>query len=313
MERAVGPHGPRANMRGSVSRGGIVARMVASPVALDPPWHRLGPAAVRALEVHEAHAHAIPGDRAVRDLGDAVLLHDPRDRDPFWNRVAAVRFPQGDDAFEHRLAELFALFAGLDRQPHVWGSPGYGTPADLGVRLQDHGFIEIGRGLTMLLVDPAATGPWRESRFGGSVQLERIRRPVEERRRLLATELALVLAEAFDVRAERRRGLADEVAASFASSAFHAYLVRVDGEPVAAAKRFTFDGASYLSSIGTRPAWRGRGLGGLVSAAAIRDAVAAGSRWTYLGVYEENDRARNLYERLGFAILGEPAADYLLP
>ena len=31
-------------------------------------------------------------------------------------------------------------------------------------------------------------------------------------------------------------------------------VIRVDGEPAAVAKRLTFDGATYLSSIGSRPA-----------------------------------------------------------
>jgi len=46
--------------------------------------------------------------------GDASL-----DPDPFWNRVSALRMPAEVDAFEARLAELLALFAGLDRRPHL--------------------------------------------------------------------------------------------------------------------------------------------------------------------------------------------------
>jgi hypothetical protein len=50
---------------------------------------------LRALR-HEAAVHAVP-DRELRDYGDCLLLHDPRDREPFWNRLEAVRFP--DDKF----------------------------------------------------------------------------------------------------------------------------------------------------------------------------------------------------------------------
>jgi ribosomal protein S18 acetylase RimI-like enzyme len=92
----------------------------------------------------------------------------------------------------------------------------------------------------------------------------------------------------------------------------HACLIRVDGEPAAAAKRATFDGATYLSSIGTRVPFRGRGLGELATAALTADAVADGSRWTYLGVFAGNDVAIRLYERLGFVRLGPPAPDLLL-
>jgi len=37
-----------------------------------------------------------------------------------------------------------------------------------------------------------------------------------------------------------------------------------------------------------------------VTALAVDDALAVGSRWTYLGVFEENQVARSLYESLGF-------------
>ena len=92
----------------------------------------------------------------------------------------------------------------------------------------------------------------------------------------------------------------------------HACLIRVDGEPAAAAKRATFDGATYLSSIGTRVAYRGRGLGELATAMVTADSVAEGCRWTYLGVFAGNDVAIRLYERLGFVRLGPPAPDLLL-
>ena len=89
-------------------------------------------------------------------------------------------------------------------------------------------------------------------------------------------------------------------------------LTRVDGEPVATGERFTFDGASYLSSIGTRPAWRGRGFARLITTALARDSVAGGSELVYLGVYADNTRAIRLYDRLGFRMLGPRSSDMLL-
>jgi ribosomal protein S18 acetylase RimI-like enzyme len=73
----------------------------------------------------------------------------------------------------------------------------------------------------------------------------------------------------------------------------------------------TSDG-SYLSSIGTRPQFRRRGLGALATSLAIRDALAAGSRFVHLAVEVDNEAARRLYEGLGFAVVGEPAPDLLL-
>jgi len=89
-------------------------------------------------------------------------------------------------------------------------------------------------------------------------------------------------------------------------------LVFVDGSPAAIARRATTADGSYLSSIGTRPAFRGRGLGALVTALAVQDAAAASGPLVHLAVEIDNVRAIRLYERLGFSILGEPAPDLLL-
>jgi ribosomal protein S18 acetylase RimI-like enzyme len=54
------------------------------------------------------------------------------------------------------------------------------------------------------------------------------------------------------------------------------------------------------------------GLGRLVTDVAIEESLALGSRWTYLGVFSDNDVARQLYERLGFVMIGGPSPDLLL-
>ena len=54
--------------------------------------------------------HAIP-NRDLRDLGDAILLHDPVETEPFWNRIEAIHWPAEPDAFDRRLTEILVLFA----------------------------------------------------------------------------------------------------------------------------------------------------------------------------------------------------------
>jgi ribosomal protein S18 acetylase RimI-like enzyme len=266
---------------------------------------------LRFLERHEARVHALPG-REVRDLGDAILLHDPLDREPFWNRVNAIQWPNDARAFDRRVGETIALFGTLDRIPHIWPRNALNEPDDLVARLLAHGFADVGGSNLMLLADPEPSRYVARRRLPAGVTLERLHGVSGDERIRAAAGIAHVLVESFDVEPDRRAAIELETEAMFDLADLHACLIRVDGEPAAAAKRATFDGATYLSSIGTRVAYRGRGLGELATAAVTADSVAAGCRWTYLGVFAGNDVAIRLYERLGFVRLGPPAPDLLL-
>jgi GNAT superfamily N-acetyltransferase len=266
---------------------------------------------LRFLERHEARVHALPG-REVRDLGDAILLHDPLDREPFWNRVNAIHWPDDARAFDRRLGETIALFATLDRIPHVWPRNAFNEPDDIVDRLLAHGFADVGGSNLMLLADADPSSYLAHRRLPPGVTLERLHGVTGDERIRAAAGIAHVLVESFDVEPDRRAAIELETEAMFDLADLHACLIRVDGEPAAAAKRATFDGATYLSSIGTRVAYRGRGLGELATATVTADSVAEGCRWTYLGVFAGNDVAIRLYERLGFVRLGPPAPDLLL-
>jgi ribosomal protein S18 acetylase RimI-like enzyme len=275
----------------------------------------LTPAVNRWLALHEARCHALAG-REVRELGDAVLLHDPADREPFWNRVAGIAWPEPAAAFDRRLAEVLALFAGLDRIPHVWPTPGYDEPPDLVARLLANGFEDLGSGLVMVL-DPmqraASAGSGAAGRTAAvspRVEITHLERPEDPA--AAARAVAMVLVEAFAVEDERREAIERETEILFGRDEVHVCLLRVDGEPAAVVRRSTFDGTSYLSSIGTRPIFRGMGLGRLVTDIAVEEALAAGSRWTYLGVFSDNAVALRMYEGLGFEVVGGPAPDLLL-
>jgi ribosomal protein S18 acetylase RimI-like enzyme len=265
---------------------------------------------LRFLERHEARVHSHPG-REVRDLGDSIMLYDPLDREPFWNRVNAIRWPSDTAAFDRRVDEIVTLFATLDRLPHIWPRPAFNEPADIVERLIGSGFEDVGGGHVMLLTDPSMVTSLVRETMPRSLTVERLHLLGPAARVAAAGAVSLVLAEAFSV-PERRESIETETVSMFDAPGLHACLVRVDGEPAAAAKRSTFDGASYLSSIGTRPAFRGRGLGRLVTAIVAADAIAAGSEWTYLGVFAENDTAIRLYESLGFTSLGGPSPDLIL-
>jgi ribosomal protein S18 acetylase RimI-like enzyme len=266
--------------------------------------------AMRQLLLHEARVHAIPG-RDLRDLGDAILLHDPVESEPFWNRLEGLRWPDDPGAFDRRLTETFVLFASLGRSPHIWASPLHDAPTDLVARLKANGFRDLGSSHLMLLdqavpTDPAGRVPPMGVTIERSTMVDRV--SVDG----AAAAIVEVLLDAFDVGSDRRSGIEAETASSLAHPWFTHYLVRADGRPASVARRATFEGASYLSSIGTARWARGRGLGSLVTRTAVADAVAAGSRWTYLGVFADNAVAIGVYERAGFRRLGGPAPDLLL-
>jgi ribosomal protein S18 acetylase RimI-like enzyme len=263
------------------------------------------------LERHETRVHALPG-REIRELGDALLLFDPLDRDPFWNRVAAIRWPDSAAAFDRRVAETIALFGVIDRIPHIWPRPALNEPADLVARLLASGWEDAGGGLVMLLTDAARMLAEAERARPAGTTVIRLGGLRGDELAAAADDVATILAESFEVEPGRQAAIALETRGLHEHPEVDVWLIRADGEPAAAAKLTTFDGASYLSSIGTRSAFRGRGLGRLATATASAAGLRAGSRWVYLGVFVENAPARRLYESLGFQTVGNAAPDLFL-
>jgi ribosomal protein S18 acetylase RimI-like enzyme len=288
------------------------------------------PDLARRLVLHEARAQQT-SSRELRDLGDGWLFHDPGDAEPFWNRLLAPTWPSDQVAFHRRLDEVITLFATLGRLPHVRPLPVGGTPDDLAVRLGLAGFETMGADRRMVLVHHGDGDALVESltlrverAFGGGSQVAVSRRESKRdagagddgsswgERRRWAVDASLVLADAFGVDTERRVALENDVLACISRPGCSVLVVSVDGVPAAIARRATTQDGSYLSSIGTRPSFRGRGLGALATGLAMRDALDAGSPIIHLAVEADNDPALRLYERLGFATVGEAAPDMLL-
>jgi ribosomal protein S18 acetylase RimI-like enzyme len=266
---------------------------------------------LRALR-HEAAVHAVPG-RELRDLGDSLLLRDLEDPEPFWNRLEAIRFPDDVDAFDRRLAEVGVLFASIGRQPHLWLLPPHDTPGDLYERLVANGFEDAGPGHTMIAAGGDEARVALRAATTTGVRIERHREvTVDADARSVATTIVNVLSGAFIVDEARRPGVIVEVLASLADPRFTHYVVRADDEPVAVARRATFDGLTYLSSIGTIPSQRGRGFGRLVTATATADGFDEGSELAHLGVFADNGSAISMYQHLGYAFAGGPGPDMIL-
>jgi ribosomal protein S18 acetylase RimI-like enzyme len=282
---------------------------VAEPALLDASL-------ARRLVVHEAQAQVSLG-RELRDLGDGWLLHDPSDPEPFWNRLVGPSWPVDSVRFDRRLDEVITLFATLDRMAHVRPLPIGGRPADLADRLLASGFERVGADHRMVLTDPGpcrvAAEAW-ERRTPHRLTIERYpdRTAAGPGSPDWAADAAGVLADAFGVDPFRRIALETDLLACATRRGCSILLLREDGEAVSVARRATIGEGSYLSSIGTRPGWRGRGHGTLVTSLAVADAVAAGSSLVHLAVELDNERARRFYEGLGFQVVGGPVPDLLL-
>ncbi len=272
------------------------------------PWFGLDKQALRHMEVHQARAVAIPG-RAWRDLGDSVMLFSASETEPFFNRLVAVRWPEDPAAFDARLRQACEVFTALDRKPYVWAIPGVSEPEDLVPRLIANGFVDQGGGFDMVLVrDPERPGP---NSLPEGFELHQWHQSTPDEIPARAEALAAVIGEAFDIPPNRHQNLVREVSLTMGRPDFHSCLITLDGEPVATGQRYTFDGASYLSSIGTRSSWRGLGLAAHITRIMAADSLDEGTSLVYLGVYADNRPAIRLYERLGFAVLGTQSADLL--
>ena len=266
---------------------------------------------IRRLLKHEAQVHAIPG-RELRDLGDSLLLHDATDPEPFWNRLEAIGWPSEPAAFDQRLSEIRILFASIGRQPHIWLAPPHDEPADLEARLAANGFEDMGKGLLMIARDDERARDGLAATAAADAAVERRSGIVGHAAALMADEIVTVLFDAFTVPEARRANIVAETMASLGDPRFMHYLVRRDGDAVAVARSATFDGLSYLSSIGTVERARGHGFGRLVTASALKDALDDGSEWVHLGVFADNPTAIALYEGLGFVAAMDPGPDMFL-
>jgi ribosomal protein S18 acetylase RimI-like enzyme len=285
--------------------------MTTEPVADPDRVLSIDPSTMRRLMLHEGRIHAVPG-RELRDLGDAILLHDPIDVEPFWNRVECVRWPADPGAFDRRLTETLVLFASLGRQAHIWATPLHDDPPDLVTRLEANGFQDVGKGDLMALADPDPARTTAALPLPAGVRVERHRLVTGYAATEVSRAIVEVLVDAFEVGGTRHDSIEAETLASLAHPWFTHYLVRLDGRPAAVTRRGTFDGATYLSSIGTAAWARRRGLGGLVTRLATADAVAVGSEWTYLGVFAENAGAASIYRHAGYVRVGQSCPDLIL-
>lgn len=82
------------------------------------------------------------------------------------------------------------------------------------------------------------------------------------------------------------------------------FVAEVDGEVVGYAVGAIIKREGHIVSIATHPLYRRRGVGRLLMEALEEALIAKRARRLRLEVREDNDGARNFYEKLGYKMVG---------
>jgi ribosomal protein S18 acetylase RimI-like enzyme len=139
----------------------------------------------------------------------------------------------------------------------------------------------------------------------GGVQ---IRRATEEDWQLVRDVRLAALQEApnaFGSTYERARALDEQAWRGRLRSPDAPTFLALDGEDVVGLDGvFMHRGMPHLVAMWVAPHARGSGIGAALTQAVVDWAATQGAPRILLGVAEDNDRARRLYERLGFEMTG---------
>jgi len=208
---------------------------------------------------------------------------------PLFNSVMRARLPGDriDALIDTRLAACEAR-----NVPMLWWTGPSTAPADLGERLDRCGFVlEASRGMVADLayhLGPHETPPPEPA---PSVEA------VEDTATL--AEWSRVLCDSFGA----PRSFGDSFAELAVTiglgplSPFRHFLARVDGEPASTCSLFLGAGVAGIYDVSTLPERRKRGLGRLVTLAAMREARARGYR---MAILHSSALGAGVYRALGF-------------
>ena len=241
------------------------------------------------LEAIERHLASLPvhgGGHVLQDTALGVLLVRAQSPGQGLDYAAAVRWPEAE--WQARLAAVERRARDDGTWPSLLLADGLTRPADLPGRLAHAGWTELGRETALWARRPVAV-PHLDPQLRLEAGTARSASEYEE------LERAVFGLPAWGA-AARVRGLT----AGFSDGSLRAFLVRSGGVAVAVARLSVLDGSAGLYGIGVAPERRREGLGGFITAVAMRAALARGSSLVWLSVEDGNTAARSLYERLGF-------------
>ncbi len=193
---------------------------------------------------------------------------------------------------DRRIVEMQAIFAERDLPMVWWGGPAH-QPADLGARLEAHGFVSEGddSGMAADLLALREDLP-----VPPGLTIER----VADDATLTSWIIALRLGNGGApprLPLTPRAFMLNRPATYAPDDPYRLYTARLDGRPVATTALLLASGVAGLYCVATAPEARRQGIGSAVVLAALRDARAQGYR---VGVLGASQMGYGVYRRLGF-------------
>lgn len=205
---------------------------------------------------------------------------------PLFNSVTRAVFEEEPSALDAQVAATLAPFRARN-VPMLWHVGPSTRPRDLGAALERAGLHSDGQtpGMaTDLRALPRGTLP-------DDLQVTRVEDRAEFR------EWAKVTQAGFRIPDFAAAAIPRFMGDMLDGDGLRHYLGRASGAPVATASCFYAAGVAGIYIVSTRPAYRGRGFGGALTLAAMRDARDAGCQ---VAILQASSLGRPVYERLGF-------------
>lgn len=243
--------------------------------------------------VHAAWATRRLPDADVREDADLVVIDSGLPGDTF-NVVCRARLEGG--TARSRAAGVIARFAERRRGFSWWLSPA-DRPRDLEAILVEAGLAhaESERAMAFDLSRLSALETGRPAPKGFEIRPARTPRDLDDFAAVASNSNEPDPAVAAYYRLAAEALLSPE-------SPQRLFVGRLDGAPVAAAELTIGGGVAGLYAVVTREAFRGRGFGAAVTAAALREARARGCG---VAVLQASGGGEGLYRALGFTSFGE--------